>query len=427
MNTTRLLIAIICGLSFGGVVSPLLGQTPGPSVEQQLRSRYSIASVSSNGAVLRAGSLLVVATDGIKANPPSSDIYWYNSHKPGDRIKYSVVFESFSAALADQVRILQTGEKVLLTRMAVKSSEVDFYVQTFVDNPSDVPYRACVLFQFQKGFVAPPNLKAIQDSISEVFTFDNNSPTEGSEQPQPDQPQSGQQTLLSGLYLRPETGSQLQLNTDGSFSMHTPTGEVSAAGHFTVAGDTLVLTYLSTGNSFTFRIQGGKVYTSAGAVAFVRQGDTPAPPVVPLRLPSSYVNAQTPSDQLQLNADNSFSLQEGGQTYHGTFAVTGNTLDLNISENSTKTSVTIQGNNLTDSSGQTWTLREQSAGIAPGGAMLQNEDVIKMAKAGLDDAIIIAKISSSKCQFDTSADALIRLKQSGVSAAVLRAMLGGGR
>jgi hypothetical protein len=58
--------------------------------------------------------------------------------------------------------------------------------------------------------------------------------------------------------------------------------------------------------------------------------------------------------------------------------------------------------------------------------MLQNEDVIKMAKAGFDDAIIIAKISSSKCQFDTSTDALIRLKQSGVSAAVLKAMLGAG-
>jgi hypothetical protein len=47
-----------------------------------------------------------------------------------------------------------------------------------------------------------------------------------------------------------------------------------------------------------------------------------------------------------------------------------------------------------------------------------------MAKAGFDDAIIIAKIGSSNCQFDTSADALIQLKQAGVDAAVLKAMLG---
>ena len=71
-------------------------------------------------------------------------------------------------------------------------------------------------------------------------------------------------------------------------------------------------------------------------------------------------------------------------------------------------------------------LREQFTGAASGGTTLQNEDIIKMAKAGFDDAIIIAKITSSKCQFDKSTDALIHLKQSGVSAAVLKAMLGAG-
>jgi len=50
-----------------------------------------------------------------------------------------------------------------------------------------------------------------------------------------------------------------------------------------------------------------------------------------------------------------------------------------------------------------------------------------MVKAGLDEAIILAKISGSKCQFDTSTDALIQLKGSGVSAAVLKAMVGAGK
>ncbi|MGA9055020.1 MAG: hypothetical protein WB763_00760 [Terriglobia bacterium] len=157
-----------------------------------------------------------------------------------------------------------------------------------------------------------------------------------------------------------------------------------------------------------------------------RPAPVAAPPAV-LRLPATYANPQAPADQLQLNADNSFSLQEAGQAYHGTFAVNGNTLELTISESNTKTTATLQGNNLTDSSGQTWVLREQSAGTPPGGTVLQNEDVIKMAKAGFDDAIIIAKITSSKCQFDTSTDALIRLKQSGVTAAVLKAMVEAGK
>jgi hypothetical protein len=145
-----------------------------------------------------------------------------------------------------------------------------------------------------------------------------------------------------------------------------------------------------------------------------------------LRLPATYASAQNPADKLQLNADNTFSLQEGGQGYQGTFAANGNTVELNISGGS-KTTATIQGNNLTDGSGQTWVLGEQSARSAAGDAVLQNQDVIKLVKAGLDDTLIIAKIGSSKCQFDTSTDALIQLKQSGVSAAVLKAVVAAGK
>ena len=54
--------------------------------------------------------------------------------------------------------------------------------------------------------------------------------------------------------------------------------------------------------------------------------------------------------------------------------------------------------------------------------VLQNDDVVKMVKAGLDDSIVISKIKSSRCQFDTAPDTLIQLKQSGVSTAVLKAM-----
>jgi len=64
----------------------------------------------------------------------------------------------------------------------------------------------------------------------------------------------------------------------------------------------------------------------------------------------------------------------------------------------------------------------EAAPPAPAPGVLQNADIVKMAKAGLDDSIIIAKIKSSKCQFDTSPDTLISLKQNGISSAVLRAM-----
>ena len=64
---------------------------------------------------------------------------------------------------------------------------------------------------------------------------------------------------------------------------------------------------------------------------------------------------------------------------------------------------------------------DNSADPTPPGnqaAVLQNDDIIKMAKAGLEDSILIAKIKSSQCQFDTTPDALIALKANGISSAV---------
>lgn len=53
---------------------------------------------------------------------------------------------------------------------------------------------------------------------------------------------------------------------------------------------------------------------------------------------------------------------------------------------------------------------------------LTNEDVVKLVQAGIGDSVIIAKIKNSRTKFDTSPDTLIRLKQRGVSDAVLEAL-----
>lgn len=73
---------------------------------------------------------------------------------------------------------------------------------------------------------------------------------------------------------------------------------------------------------------------------------------------------------------------------------------------------------------------EQPAPAAPaqpaGPAPLTNDDIIKLIQVKLGDSVVVAKIKSSACAFDTSADALIKLKQAGVSDAVLQAMLEAG-
>jgi len=157
-----------------------------------------------------------------------------------------------------------------------------------------------------------------------------------------------------------------------------------------------------------------------------KAGPPPKGPEPPFPLPSSYVSAQSSGDQIQFNADKTLSLQEGGQSYRGTFVITGNTVEINITETNTKSTMTVQGSTLTDSNGQTWALRN-SASTQSGGNTLRNDDILKLAKVGMDDAAIIAKIESSQCKFDTSPDALIQLKQNGVSAAVLKAMVGTGK
>jgi len=64
-----------------------------------------------------------------------------------------------------------------------------------------------------------------------------------------------------------------------------------------------------------------------------------------------------------------------------------------------------------------------AAPAAPAGPSLSNEDIVKLVHAKLPDSVIIKKINNSNCAFDTDPDALIKLKQAGVSEAVIDAMV----
>ena len=102
-------------------------------------------------------------------------------------------------------------------------------------------------------------------------------------------------------------------------------------------------------------VQGAAPATNAEtASAAAPQAQAPAPE---LKLPALYVNTANARDQLKLNADKSFQLQEDGQPYHGTFTEKGNSIELNINETNSTTVVTLKGNSITDTSGNTWNLR----------------------------------------------------------------------
>lgn len=65
-----------------------------------------------------------------------------------------------------------------------------------------------------------------------------------------------------------------------------------------------------------------------------------------------------------------------------------------------------------------------AAGVvqAADASLLSNRDVIDMVQAKLSDQIIISKVRTTKCKFDTTPSALIQLKRSGVSDAVVVAL-----
>ena len=55
--------------------------------------------------------------------------------------------------------------------------------------------------------------------------------------------------------------------------------------------------------------------------------------------------------------------------------------------------------------------------------VLTNESILTMVKAGLDESVILAKITTTAARFDTRTDALIELKRAGVTDRVLAAMV----
>ena len=65
--------------------------------------------------------------------------------------------------------------------------------------------------------------------------------------------------------------------------------------------------------------------------------------------------------------------------------------------------------------------------LAEDSKVLTNDDVIKLVKAGLPPGVIVAKISSSPTDFDTSVDALLALSGEGIPADVLTAMAEAGK
>jgi hypothetical protein len=65
---------------------------------------------------------------------------------------------------------------------------------------------------------------------------------------------------------------------------------------------------------------------------------------------------------------------------------------------------------------------QQSQSTQEPAEVVTNSDVVKMVKAKLGDTIIISTIKSSACNFDTSVNGMVKLKEASVSDGVIQAM-----
>jgi len=81
---------------------------------------------------------------------------------------------------------------------------------------------------------------------------------------------------------------------------------------------------------------------------------SPPPPVSVPALGSVYVSSANSADRLQLSADHTFSLAEGGQAFSGTYTADGNKLTLHIVELQKDVDIVIDGATLLVNGEEVW-------------------------------------------------------------------------
>jgi hypothetical protein len=160
--------------------------------------------------------------------------------------------------------------------------------------------------------------------------------------------------------------------------------------------------------------------------------------------PGRYSHEKKPDDLLELRPDGTFSLRQKKKDYTGQYEVAGSVMTLVIGKSATQAKML--GNTIIDpEDGSRWI--KEGGGDAPAAAataseptapqagaqtasqpgdesaeVLTNADVTRMVEAKLPEGVILSKIRGSACKFDTSTDALIKLKQAGATDAVLQAL-----
>jgi hypothetical protein len=145
-----------------------------PSLEEQLKTQYTLVKVATDGRVLEPGTVLAIQKAGILAVVPSSLIMCGNKYQDSN-LKPAGGF--CKAAVANTSRELTVGEKVYAWKLKVEIPKEKLTLQVIecdscngVSQPS--LYKAQVEFQFAKGYLEKASVPEVEDIIGQVLTVD---------------------------------------------------------------------------------------------------------------------------------------------------------------------------------------------------------------------------------------------------------------
>jgi hypothetical protein len=305
------------------------------SLEQSLKSQYP------EGTVLNVLMTGVVGTSG--CNVPAESTF-----KDGKLRPPGFGMNLLLAAAKCEMHPIEPGSQVNLSALRVmqKSNRVYFLVMQG-DLPSQVD------FDFPKGFLATAELAQIQEAIQNVFAVAGSPSAPAAEGgqtspavSQPDSPQLPPTVTPGSLYVNAQNkADRLQLHLDNSFSLQE--GGQSFTGNYSVAGATLKLHIVQLQKDVEIVVQGNEIVVNGQEVWTLALG--------PL-----YVNSANSADKIQLSSDGSFTLQEGGQAFSGTYSVAGATLKLRIAQLQKDVDIAIQGNRLVVNGDENWVSPENA-------------------------------------------------------------------
>jgi hypothetical protein len=232
--------------------------------------------------IVTPGSVVTLRKDGLLMHAVSSPIPPSNTYKNG-KISQSWVGRGKDLMIGITTpgggptnnyprRQFAANEKCWVTGIQVEGEGISF--QLYSDPYEGIRYHAILIIPFPDKKTLPPADAAMQ-LVDEVLAVvppadENHIPP----QPHP-VPAVSQETPPFGFYFLKETGAHLHLMQDGSFILLSASGE-SKPGHFTIAGDTLTLTYQATGRTSIFKIDGDRLIANTG-VAWIRQSNVPPP------------------------------------------------------------------------------------------------------------------------------------------------------